>query len=336
MRRHRTTARGVFLLLLLLGLSAGVAAAQPGNSGESEGGSGPVTKPKPATPKPTATPPARVSASRIVFPVVGQVQYTDDFGAPRRQGPHQGNDIMAPRRALAVAAEAGKVKIWTSSSSAGCMLYLYGKSGTTYLYIHLNNDLTNHNDNRGKCVLGTAYAPGLKDGQKVSAGQLLGFVGDSGDANGVATHLHFEVHPHNGKAVSPYKYLNRAYRPLFAVLPGSKFTLSFTGSVVSATPIDDFSASLKIEVTSLKAWPGGFRVPNVNRTITLAVQDTDSIQQLRTGPTTAALTVSLQRLTSAKQGQPLTVTTAPAANKLDAQLGRGAFDAATVVLKPPK
>ena len=50
------------------------------------------------------------------------------------------------------------------------MLYLYGKSGTTYMYIHLNNDLTNRNDNRGKCVAGTAYAPGLKDGQTVAAG----------------------------------------------------------------------------------------------------------------------------------------------------------------------
>ncbi len=332
MRCHRTTARGVSLLLLL-GVSAGVAAAQPGNSGVTEGGTGPITKPKPTAP-PTTSPPARVTANRIVFPVVGRAQYTNDFGAPRSQGSHQGNDIMAPRKALAVAAEAGKVKIWTSSSSAGCMLYLYGKSGTTYLYIHLNNDLTNHNDNRGKCVAGTAYAPGLKDGQKVEAGQLLGFVGDSGDANGVATHLHFEVHPHNGNAVSPYRYLNRAYRPLFAVLPGGKFTLSLVGSVVSATPIDDFSVSLKIEVTSLRAWPGGFRVPNVNRTITLTVQDTDSIQQLRAGPTTAAVTVSLQRLTSAKKDQPLTVKTAPAAAKLDAQLGRGAFDAATVVLTP--
>jgi hypothetical protein len=335
MRCHRTTARGVSLLLLLLGLSAGVAAAQPGNSGETEGGTGPIAKPKPTTLPPASTP-AQVTANRIVFPVVGQVQYTNDFGAPRSQGRHEGNDIMAPRKALAVAAEAGKVKIWTSSSSAGCMLYLYGKSHTTYLYIHLNNDLTNHNDNRGKCVAGTAYAPGLKDGQKVAAGQLLGFVGDSGDANGVATHLHFEVHPHNGNAVSPYKYLNRAYRPLFAVLPGGKFTLSFTGSVVSTTPIDDFTASLKIDVTSLRAWPGGFRVPNVNRTIALTVQDTDSIQQLRAGPVTAAVTVSLQRLTAAKKGAALTVTTAPAATKLDAQLGRGAFDAATVVLKPPK
>ena len=276
-----------------------------------------------------------MSAARFVFPVVGRVQYTNDFGAPRPQGPHEGNDIMAPRRALAVATEAGKIKFWTHSATAGCMLYLYGKSGTTYLYIHLNNDLTNRNDNRGKCVAGTSYAPGLKDGAKVQAGQLLGFVGDSGDANGVGTHLHFEVHPHDGGAVNPYKYLNRAYRPLFAVLPGGKFTLSATATVVS-TALDPAatSATLKVDVKTLRVWPGGFRIPSVNRAISLTVADTDSIQLLHTGPTPAATTVSLARLTAAKKGQSVTVTTAPAATKLDALLGRGLFDAATVVLKP--
>ena len=334
MRRHRTTARGGLSLILALGLTAGVAAASTGTQ-PGDGGPGPATKPKPK-PKPahTTAPAARVSAERIVFPVVGKVQYTNDFGAPRSQGAHEGNDLMAPRKALAVAAEAGKVKFWTHSGSAGCMLYLYGKSGTTYLYIHLNNDLTNGNDNRGKCVARTSYAPGLKNGQKVQAGQLIGFVGDSGDANGVAPHLHFELHPNDGGAVSPYKYLNRAYRPLFATLPGSKFTLSLSGKVVSATLDDSLSATLKIDVKSLRAWPGGFRVPNVNRTITMTVDADDDIQQLASGPATAALSVSLQRLIAAKKGQALTVKTAAAPKKLEAQLGRGAFDAATVVLAP--
>jgi hypothetical protein len=332
MRSHRTTARGGISLFLLLGFSAGVAAASPFNYPGQDGTGARGVKPKPAAP---STKPATVTAARIVFPVVGSVQYTNDYGDPRPQGPHQGNDIMAPRRALAVAAEAGKVKIWTSSATAGCMLYLYGKSGTTYLYIHLNNDLTNHNDNRGKCVAGTSYAPGLKDGQKVQAGQLLGFVGDSGDANGVATHLHFEVHPLDGNAVNPYKFLNRAYRPLFAVLPTGKFTISASATVVSTELGEDgTSATLKVEVKSLRAWPGGFRIPSVNRGISLTVEDTDSIQMIRSGPTPAATTVSLARLTAAKKGQRVTVTTTPAAQKLDAFLGRGLFDAATVVLKP--
>src|SRR6188472_3721325 len=257
MTRHRTTARGVSLLILTALLAAAVVAS-PG-----------------AAPKP-----GLVDGSPIVFPLIGDYPYTMNFGDPRVQGSHQGIDIEnVPWRTPAIAAEAGKVKWWTHSATAGCMLYLYGKSGTTYLYIHLNNDLTNGNDNRGKCIAGTSYAPGLKDGAKVQAGQLLGFVGDSGDANGVGTHLHFEVHPHDGGAVNPYKYLNRAYRPLFAVLRGGKFTLSATATVVStALDPEATSATLKVDVKTLRVWPGGFRIPSVNRAISLTVADTDSIQ----------------------------------------------------------
>src|SRR2546423_9772856 len=162
MRRHRTTARRVLFLAATIGLAVGSAAAF-------------------AAPGP----------EHIIFPVVGKVAYIDDFGAPRPGGPHQGNDIIAEKKSPAVAAEPGKVKFWTTSASAGCMLYLYGDSGTTYLYIHLNNDLTMRNDNRGKCVPGTAYARGLKDGAKVQAGHMVAFVRDSGDADGVASHPHF-------------------------------------------------------------------------------------------------------------------------------------------------
>ena len=179
MSSHRTTARGVLLLSLLLGL------AVPASG---------------AVPKKGVVP-------TLIFPVAGATTYTDDFGQQRAGGPHQGNDLLAAKKTPVVAAEAGKVKFWTTSASAGCMLYLYGVSGTSYDYIHLNNDLTMGNDNRGKCVPGVAYARGLKDGAKVTAGQLLGYVGDSGDANGIHPHLHFEVHPGGGAAVSPFPYL---------------------------------------------------------------------------------------------------------------------------------
>ena len=68
---------------------------------------------------------------QLVFPILGAATYTDDFGDPRGQGAHEGNDMLAPRRALALAAEAGTVKFHTTSSRAGCMLYLEGKSGTS-------------------------------------------------------------------------------------------------------------------------------------------------------------------------------------------------------------
>ena len=109
-----------------------------------------------------------------------------------------------------LAVEPGKIVFWTSSASAGCMLYLYGRSGTTYQYIHLNNDLGARNDNRGACVPGTSYASGLRDGQTVKAGEAIGYVGDSGDADGLHPHLHFEIHPGGGAPVSPYRWLQRA------------------------------------------------------------------------------------------------------------------------------
>ena len=180
---------------------------------------------------------------RLLFPVIGQVHYEDDFGDPRGQGGHEGNDIMAAWRSPAIAVEAGKVKIWTSSSRAGCMLYLYGASGTTYLYIHLNNDRTADSEDSGGCKRGVAYAPGLQDGERVRAGQLIAYVGDSGDAEGVGHHLHFELHPDDGGAVSPYRWLRRAEKLLFAVPEGDSargaaadLVLTLTATIVGYEP----------------------------------------------------------------------------------------------------
>jgi murein DD-endopeptidase MepM/ murein hydrolase activator NlpD len=183
MTAHRLTARSLLLPLAAAAVLAAPALAGPGTHG---------------------------AVPQLIFPIIGKVQYFDDFGAPRGAGTHEGNDILADRKAPVVAVEAGKVTFWTKSAHAGCMLYLYGKSGTTYLYIHLNNDVTMKNDNRGTCGPGMSYAPGLTDGQEVEAGQLIGFVGDSGDANGIHPHLHFELHPNDGAAVSPYRYLRAA------------------------------------------------------------------------------------------------------------------------------
>jgi hypothetical protein len=184
---------------------------------------------------------------KLVFPIVGSVSYTDDFGAPRAGGSHQGNDILAARKAPAIAVESGTVKFWTTSAAAGCMLYLYGDSGTTYLYIHLNNDLTMRNDNRGSCVAGTSYAPGLKDGARVNTGQLVGYVGDSGDANGIHPHLHFEVHPNGGGAVDPYRYLRKAQPLMFYAKTNATVSLSLTGTIVSA-----FAGTLALKTSQIQ------------------------------------------------------------------------------------
>jgi hypothetical protein len=259
----------------------------------------------------------------MLFPVVGPVSYEDDFGQARSDGPpHQGNDILAPRKAIAVAVESGKVKFWTTSANAGCMLYLYGDSGTTYLYIHLNNDVGKGNDNRGKCVAGMSYAPGLKDGAHVQAGQQVGFVGDSGDANGLHPHLHFEVHPNDGKAVDPYPYLQAAEPLLFYAKRGQPFSLLLSGTVVAAT-----EDQLELQVAELQTWPNGQKQTKLSTKLTIAVPPTALVH----GGTPVAAGTS--RLIAAYEGEAVTVWTQPALSSLKVERGDpGALSAALVQL----
>jgi hypothetical protein len=280
MSRHRTTARGVLFLAATLGFVAGTAVAFAANK----------------------------VPEHIIFPVVGTVKYTNDFGARRGQGAHQGIDIMAAKKSSAVAAEGGKVKYWTTSGAAGCMLYLHGESGTTYYYIHLNNDLTMRNDNRGKCVKGVAYS--VNNGARVAAGQQIAYVGDSGDANGGNSHLHFEVHPGGGRAVSPYPYLQKAYKLLFAAKPGTPFALTLTGTVVSAS-----INRLVVNVSTSQAWPSNLVLTKLNRAIAITVPDTTIVQSL--GPT--GVLRAIANVTLAEKGQKVVVWTQPAPASLKAQ-----------------
>jgi Peptidase family M23 len=279
MTSHRTTARGL-ALILALGLAAAASAAQAGK-----------------VPR------------QIVFPIVGPAQYfAGDFASPRRQGPHQGDDIMSVRHAPAVAAEAGRVEFETGNSHAGCMLQLFGRSGTEYVYIHLNNDLTAGNDNHGSCVQGVAFAKGLRSGDRVAAGQLVGYVGDSGDADGLQPHLHFEVHPSGRAAVDPYPTLQAAQRLLFSVAEGATFTLQLTGTMTGGDPT---AKSVKVKVDSARWWPNGLRVDGVNRTVKI---DT-SIASVDSAADSAARV--------AKVGQRrMTIMTAPMPATRDAQFGK--------------
>jgi hypothetical protein len=261
---------------------------------------------------------------RIIFPVIGPAQYTDDFGDPRPQGRHEGNDIVSVRRALAVAVEPGKVEFdQTANGAGGCMLYLYGESGTKYLYVHLNNDLTTKNDNRGRCVPGTAFPKGLRSGQKVEAGQPVGYVGDSGDADGGNPHLHFELHPGGRGPVSPYVWLRRAQRLLFYAPEGSLYSLALTGRVASVE-----QQQLRLKVDTLRWWPGGLRVPNVNRLLGIDVVSAGMTGPKRTGA--GARSVSKM---SSLIGRRVTVWTTPSPTTRGAQLGKdGEFYASRVVL----
>lgn len=113
-----------------------------------------------------------------VFPVAGEHAYYDDWGAPRPQGSHEGTDIMADRNTPAVAADSGVVAKLsrTETGLGGIYLWIRRADGIQYYYAHLQS-----------------IADGLALGSAVSAGQVVGAVGNSGDARNGPTHLHFEI-----------------------------------------------------------------------------------------------------------------------------------------------
>lgn len=156
-----------------------------------------------------ALPPAALAHDgtppEIVFPVIGDVEYTDTWGAPRSGGrTHEGTDIMG-EKGLPVVAAADGVISWIDDEC--CHLAIDHGEGWSTWYIHLNNDTPGTDDGAGWGI-----ADGLVKGSPVTAGQLIGWVGDSGNAEWVAPGLHFEIRQ-NGTAINPYTALVAAAVP---------------------------------------------------------------------------------------------------------------------------
>ncbi|HEX4745595.1 MAG TPA: M23 family metallopeptidase [Gaiellaceae bacterium] len=250
MTRHRTTARGIIVPLLVALFAATLVATPASGSGQG-------------------------AVPRLVFPLVAKTDLWDNYGDPRGNGRHAGIDMENPWRAPVVAVEDGTVKYW-ESSLGGCMLYHYGRSGTTYMYIHLNNDLTPRNDNKGGCTRGVAFA--VPNGANVTAGQQIAFNGDSGDANG-NPHLHFEVHPNDGADVNPFRHLKRATKPLFTGRKGSVFSLALQGTLVAAG-----AGAATLEVDRVRQYPGGRWLDidprEVELTVPLGIEITPALDQV--------------------------------------------------------
>ncbi len=129
----------------------------------------------------------------LACPVDQPRSYSDTWGAARSGGRvHMGTDILAPHGTPLRAYESGTISRMHSNSLGGISLYLQGASGNEYYYTHLSG-----------------YVSGLSVGQRVSAGQHIGFVGDTGNAAGIP-HLHWEVFPGGGGNVNPYPYARSA------------------------------------------------------------------------------------------------------------------------------
>ena len=144
----------------------------------------------------------------IEFPVNGPNSFRNDFGELRGGGTrkHRGNDIIASKMTPLVSAVDGKVLYVVSpQASWGYEILIVDAEGYQYDYLHVNNDNPGTDDGMGGEV--HAYAPGITNGASVSKGQLVGWVGDSGNSENTVPHLHFEIHDPQGGIINPYDSL---------------------------------------------------------------------------------------------------------------------------------
>jgi murein DD-endopeptidase MepM/ murein hydrolase activator NlpD len=127
------------------------------------------------------------------FPVAGSHNFVDTFGAPRSDVPvHIGNDVFAAFGTPIVAVADGRLYRVGTLKISGNRLWLRDHEGYRYFYAHLSD-----------------FAAAAYNGADVHAGEVIGFVGNTGDAEPTPPHLHFEVHMPNGAVVDPYAYLQK-------------------------------------------------------------------------------------------------------------------------------
>lgn len=140
-----------------------------------------------------------LASKSLAFPVRGYERaLRDTFDERRGNVPHEALDIMAPRGTAVVAVDDGTVAKLFNSVAGGITIYQFDPSMTlAYYYAHLDR-----------------YAPGLEQGGKVKRGQVIGYVGSTGNARAGAPHLHFTVYAlgpkkewWKGVAINPFRQL---------------------------------------------------------------------------------------------------------------------------------
>ncbi len=138
------------------------------------------------------------------FPVAGEAYWSDDWLHPRFTPEfhfHQGTDVFAAR-GTPVRSPVDGVFTDASGGAGGISAGIRGADGTYYYMAHLDS-----------------FPRGLSGGQRVKQGQVVGFVGTSGNAEGGAPHLHLQVHPGGGAPVNPKPFLDRWLEEAIANVP---------------------------------------------------------------------------------------------------------------------
>ena len=126
------------------------------------------------------------------FPVQGLCFFGDTWHAPRGGGRlHVGTDVIAAEGKLLYAVADGEITkfFWDQPGAlSGNGIRLTQPNGTYFIYLHM-----------------LGFAPGIEVGTKVTAGDVIGWVGNTGSS--ATAHLHFEIHPNGGDAINPYPYM---------------------------------------------------------------------------------------------------------------------------------
>jgi len=133
------------------------------------------------------------AASHLAVPVDGvtAASLTGSWGSPRPGGrAHQGIDIFAPRNTPIRSTTSGIVVTVGRNDLGGRIVRIFGPAGEWHYYAHLERFAEIH------------------PGQPVAPGQILGYVGDSGNAQGTPTHLHYGIYRWRGGAMDPYPRLH--------------------------------------------------------------------------------------------------------------------------------
>lgn len=145
---------------------------------------------------------APLSRMTLRMPVVGvrAAMLDDSWHAPRDGGArqHKGIDIFAPKGTEVVAVSDGVISYIGDQKLGGHCVWLTTENGTAFYYAHLDR-----------------WAAGLYEGMEVQAGDLLGYVGNTGNARTTPSHLHFGI-DQNDEMINPYPLLTRATPALTA------------------------------------------------------------------------------------------------------------------------
>ena len=217
----------------------------------------------------------------IHFPVEGAVRFRPDYGAPRVGHTHQGNDLMGDKMQPLLSTVDGVVtKVITDrGGTAGNYLIIEDGQGWEYRYLHVNNDTPGTDDGANP----PEWRFAVRVGQRVARGQHVAWMGDSGNAEGTAPHLHFEIRTPGNAPIDPWTSLrladgipegttcnrNANPRPLPAddAITGY-WQLGADGSIATLGDAPFHGAGRPIAAAMATAADGGYRTSTTNGIVT--------------------------------------------------------------------